>query len=214
MGLFWQKMGFRTGPRLYVVVFAVDDVLWPVIYRRWQFIDVNIDRGGCWGPSDAESWFRAETYNIRILNVLPVFAESVFLMTRRVFAESVFCWVSFAESDRQFIDVDIDRGGCWEPSDAESWFRAETYNIRVLNVSPVFSGVSVFDDKARFCRVSFAESDRQFIDVDIDRDGCWGTAWRWVMIQSGNVLNVSPVFAESVFADKARHWHSNNTSRQ
>ena len=42
--------------------------------------------------------------------------------------------------------------------------------------------VSVSDDKARFCRVSFAESDRQFIDVDIDRDGCWGTAWRWVAI--------------------------------
>ena len=56
MGLFWQKAGFCTGPRLYVVVFTVDDVLWPVVYRRrWQFIDVDIDRGGCWGPSDAES---------------------------------------------------------------------------------------------------------------------------------------------------------------
>jgi len=33
-------------------VFAVDDVLWPVVYRRrWQFIDVNIDRGGCWGTA-------------------------------------------------------------------------------------------------------------------------------------------------------------------
>ena len=95
MGLFWQKAGFCTGPRLYVVVFTVDDVLWPVVYHRWQFIDVNIDHGGCRGPSDAESWFRAETCYIRILNVSLVFAESVFLMTRRVFAESVFCWVSF-----------------------------------------------------------------------------------------------------------------------
>ena len=62
-----------------------------------QFIDVDIDRFAE-GPRDAESWFRAQTYYVRILNVLPVFAESVFLMTRRVFAESVFllsqfCWV-------------------------------------------------------------------------------------------------------------------------
>jgi len=46
-----------------------------------------------------------------------VSSESVFLMTRRVFAESVFLLrqffaeSAFAASDRQFIDVDIDRGG-------------------------------------------------------------------------------------------------------
>ena len=33
------------------------------------------------------------------------------LMTRRVFAASVFAESAFAASDRQFIDVDIDRGG-------------------------------------------------------------------------------------------------------
>ena len=78
MGLFWQKAGFCTGPRLYVVVFAVDDVLWPVVYHRWQFIDVNIDHGGCRGPSDAESWFRAETYYIRILNASSVLLSQCF----------------------------------------------------------------------------------------------------------------------------------------
>jgi len=36
-----------------------------------------------------------ETYYIHILNVSPVFAESVFLMTRRVFAESVFAELVF-----------------------------------------------------------------------------------------------------------------------
>jgi len=68
-----------------------------------QFIDVSIDRGACTvaeGPRDAESWFRAETYYIRILNVSPVFAESVFLMTRRVFAESVFVESGFADEAR------------------------------------------------------------------------------------------------------------------
>jgi len=150
MGLFWQKMGFCTGPRLYVVVFAVDDVLWPVVYRHWQFIDVNIDCGGCWGPSNAESWFRAETYNIRILNVSTVFsgvnvfddearfcrvscwvsylltrrviAESVFLMKRRVFAKSVL----LSQTDSLLtwtLTATVAEG----PRDAESWFRAETY---------------------------------------------------------------------------------------
>ena len=47
--------------------------------------------------------------------------------------------------------------------------------------------------------------DRQFIDVNIDRGGCWGTAWRWVMIQSGNVLyTYTKRFVwVSVFDDKA-----------
>jgi len=55
------------------------------------------------GPRDAESWFRAETYYIRILNVSPVFAESVwwrgafipsqfFLLSR--FLLSQFLWLT------------------------------------------------------------------------------------------------------------------------
>jgi len=158
MGLFWQKARFCTGPRLYIVVFAVDDVLWPVVYHRWQFIDVNIDRGGCWGLSDAESWFRAETYYIRILNVSPVFAESVFLMTR-VFAESVFLLSQFLLS-HQF---------CW--------------------VRCVFAE-SVFADKARYCWVSFADS---------------VFCWQGNRIRCGNVLytyNKSfAYFDESVVAE-------------
>jgi len=43
--------------------------------------NVNIDRGAytvAEGPRDAESWFRVEMYYIRILNVSPVFGESVY----------------------------------------------------------------------------------------------------------------------------------------
>jgi len=114
------------------------------------------------GPRDAESWFRAETYYIRILNVSPVFAKSVFLITRRVFAdwafvESVICWQGAllpsqfllrqtTYSDRSFIVV-VDSLLMWTLTaavaeglrDAESWFRAKTYYIRTLNASPVFA---------------------------------------------------------------------------
>ena len=75
-----------------------------------QFIDVNIDRDACTvaeGPHDAESWFRSETYNIRILNVLPIFAESVFLMTRRVFAESVFFLSQFLLSHQFLLSLTV-----------------------------------------------------------------------------------------------------------
>jgi len=88
---------------------------------------------------------QAETYYIRILNVSSVFAESVFLMTRRVFAESVLLSQFLLTRQR---DVNTDRGGCW----GTAW--AETYYIRILNVSPVFAE-SVFDDEARFCRVRY-----------------------------------------------------------
>ena len=186
MGLFWQKAGFCTGPRLYVVVFAVDDVLWPVIYRRWQFIDVNIDRGGCWGPSDAESWFRAETYNIRILNVSPVFSGvSVFDDEARFCRVSLFCWVSFCWVRCVFAESVVEsvicwRGalllsqfcrvrqtvywcGHWPPCWGTAWLWVMIQNANVLYTYTkrftCFCWVSVFDDKARFCRVSFfAES--------------------------------------------------------
>jgi len=66
--------------------------------------------------------------------------------------------------DRQFIDVNIDRGACTDakgPRDAKTLaigrkplnFRAETYYIRILNVSPVFAESVFFADEARFCRV-------------------------------------------------------------
>ena len=82
-----------------------------------QFLMWTLTAAVAEGPRDAESWFRAETYYIRILNVS---SESVFSMTRRVlpsqfFAESVFaesvicwrgalmrsqfCWASFCWSD-------------------------------------------------------------------------------------------------------------------
>jgi len=75
-----------------------------IVVDRQFIIDVNIDRGACTvaeGPRDAESWFRAETYYIRILNVSPVFAESVFswwqgaFLPSQFFCRVSFCWVSY-----------------------------------------------------------------------------------------------------------------------
>jgi len=149
MGLFWQKAGFCTGPRLYVVVFTVDDVLWPVVYhRRWQTVywceHWQQRVYSCWGT--AWRWVMIQSGNV-LYTYTKRFAcfcwVSVFLMASRVFAESVFllsqvrfcrvsfCWVSYlltrlviAESDllSQFF------------TDKATWFSAETYFIRIINV--------------------------------------------------------------------------------
>jgi len=97
------------------------------------------------GPRDAESWFRAETYYIRILNVSPVFAKSVFLMTRRVFAESVFvesviCWRGALLPSQfllrhQFFALSVLLSQFF--ADKATWFSAETYYIRIIKLSPV-----------------------------------------------------------------------------
>ena len=93
--------------------------------------------------ADKATWFSAETYYIRILNVLPVFAESMFLMTRHVFAESAFCWVRWVFAESVFVESVICWRGallpnqfCWV-SFFSTWFSAETYYIRIIKVSPI-----------------------------------------------------------------------------
>jgi len=58
----------------------------------------------------------------RILNVSPVFAESVFLMTRHVFAESAFCWVRWIFAESVFVESVI----CWRGALLPSQFFAES----------------------------------------------------------------------------------------
>jgi len=98
--VFAESVFFADKARYCWVSFVESVICWRGTYRRrWKTVywcehwprRVTVAEG----PHDAESCFRAETYYIRVLNVLPVFAESVFLLTRRIFAESVFFWVSF-----------------------------------------------------------------------------------------------------------------------
>ena len=139
------------------------------------------------GPRDAESWFRAETYYIRIPNVSP---ESVFwwrgALLPSQFLLSQFCWVSYLLT--RHVSSLTDSLMMWTltaavaegPRDAESWFRAETYYIRILNVSSVllsqcfrWQGAllpSQFLCVISFCWVSFAES--VFAESDKARY-CW-----------------------------------------
>ena len=112
------------------------------------------------GPRDAESWFRAKTYYIRILNVSPVFAASVFLMTRRVFAESVFvesviCWRGALLPSQFLLRHQFFAESVF--ADKATWFSAETYYIRIIKLSPIllsqFLAESLIaeSDKARYC---------------------------------------------------------------
>ena len=144
MGLFWQKAGFCTGPRLYVVVFTVDDVLWPVVdsLLTWTLTAV--------GPSDAESWIRAETYYIRILNVSP---ESVFWWRGAVlpsqFLLSQFCWVSYLLTRRVNAEsVLLSQFFCWQGNMIPCGNVLYTYNK-----SFAYFAESVFaeSDKAYYC---------------------------------------------------------------
>jgi len=179
MGLFWQKAGFCTGPKLYVVVFCC---------RRRTLTGRLSSLTVYWCEHWPRRLLRTEWRGImnQSRNVLytytkrfAYFAESLFLLTRRVFAESFFaesgaflpsqlflsqlfadearyCWVSFAESDRQFIDVDFDRGGIW--GTAWRWVMIQSANVLYTYTKrfTCFCWVSVFDDKVRFCRVSFS----------------------------------------------------------
>ena len=106
---------------------------------------------------DAESWFRAETYYTRILNVSSVSAESSLFFAESVFS-SQFCdvlWPVVYRRRWQFIDVNIDRGGCWRS--AWRWVMIQSGNVLYTYTKRLacFCWVSVFDDEARFCRVSF-----------------------------------------------------------
>jgi len=135
---------------------------------------------------DAESWFRADTYYIRIRKVSPV------LLSQCFWWQGAFCRVSFfAES------------GAFLPS---QFLLSQFFCRQGTLLLSQFCWVSYLLTR----HVSSSLKDSLLMwTLTATRYSCWGTAWRWVMLQSGKVrYTYTKRFAcfcwVSVFVDKVR----------
>jgi len=112
MGLFWQKAGFCTGPRLYVVVFAVDDVLftgrlssltvywcehWPrrLLRTEWWWIMIQSGNVQYTYTKRFDCFFRSQCFWWRGAFLPSQFILLSQLLLSQVHFCRVSCWVSY-----------------------------------------------------------------------------------------------------------------------